>query len=151
MLKNKIKSIAITLTVALAISIGVSVPAFAVEVRNNTEVAKTTTVTTTTLDLSTIGTTPYSDNMIRESKGIKKTALVWALKYGGRAAAAVFDLIGDKAVATYLTENSYAIGAFLESISGAIEGKLLSFMTGELGIPLYAARIITWAIMQVVG
>ncbi|MBU3218307.1 hypothetical protein LL033_26190 (plasmid) [Clostridium estertheticum] len=148
MLKNKIKSIAIALTVVLGTSIGASVPAFATETSKNT-ITKTTTGTTTTLDLSTISTTPYNNDMIKESKGLKKTAAVLILKNGGRGIAVIAEKMGNAKFAKLLKDNSLAIGSFLENISDAFESRLVGFMIHELGMPSAAARVITSLICDV--
>jgi len=80
-----------------------------------------------------------------EIMGWKKSAIVYALKYGGRALDAILDLISPEH-ARYLTKYADEIADFLDSISNSFEARLIDFMIFELGIPNSSARAIAWAI-----
>ncbi|MDF2872068.1 MAG: hypothetical protein K0R05_3643 [Anaerocolumna sp.] len=86
------------------------------------------------------------DDVIMQPQGIKKDAVVFALKYGGKLLGEIIENIGDKKVGQLLKDNAYVIGDFLDSITDSIEAKLIDFMIFQLGFPSSAARIIAWTI-----
>ncbi|MCY7913246.1 hypothetical protein FTE28_17835 [Bacillus licheniformis] len=84
------------------------------------------------------------------TQGLKKDALVWALRHGGNL---VGDLLSNlsKKNANYVKKYSKQIADFLDSVSNSIEARLIDFMIFELGIPASSARTIAWAIMLIIG
>lgn len=82
-----------------------------------------------------------------QARGLKKKAMVLALKYGGNLLSKVVGILSKKN-ANLLKKHAFALGTFLESISTSIEARLVSFMIHELKIPSSAARTIAWAISQ---
>lgn len=104
---------------------------------------------TATIDLSKIDSTPIPEDALKESKGIKKKAVVWALKHGGSALKDAKKYLGDSRLVGLLGDNACEIGCYLETITQGFEGKLINFMIFELHFSQADARIITDAIMQV--
>lgn len=81
--------------------------------------------------------------------GLKKDALVYALKYGGRLVGDLVSLLSKKN-GDLVKKHSYEIGSALDRFSNSIEAYLIDFMIFELGFPPSAARSIAWAIMQLI-
>ncbi|MGM0217633.1 hypothetical protein [Enterococcus sp. AZ126] len=82
-----------------------------------------------------------------QARGVKKKAMVLALKYGGNLLSKVVGILSKKN-ANLLKKHAFSLGTFLDSISTSIEARLVSFMIHELKIPSSAARTIAWAISQ---
>jgi hypothetical protein len=84
------------------------------------------------------------------TQGVKKTALIYALRYGG-------DLLGkllsnlSKKNGDYVKKYSDDLADALERFENSIESNLIDFMYFKLDIPISAARSIAWAIMQIIG
>jgi hypothetical protein len=84
------------------------------------------------------------------TQGVRKTALIYALRYGG-------DLLGkllsnlSKKNGDYVKKYADDIADALERFENSIESNLIDFMYFKLDIPLSASRSIAWAIMQIIG
>lgn len=87
------------------------------------------------------------DNQRPQARGIKKKAMVLALKYGGNLLSKVVGILSKKNAAL-LKKHAFSLGTFLDSITNSIEARLISFMIHELKMPSSAARTIAWAICQ---
>jgi hypothetical protein len=142
-MKKHLKLVAMILCICMAVTI-LPIGAFAAE-GTTKETATQIVVDSSKIDNSVLDGTGGE----YQTRGLKKKAVVYALKYGGKLLGSIFDLIGDKKVAKLLKDNSFAIGEFLDSITNAFEARLIDFMIFQLGFPSSAARIIAWAICQV--
>lgn len=87
-----------------------------------------------------------------ETQGLKKEALVFALRHGGKALDNLIDFLGvGTKEAKYISKYSDNIADYLDSVSNAAENGIREFLIFELGIPQGSARVIAYSIMLVVG
>lgn len=134
MKKNKIIALILSFCLTLSIIPSISVSAAVKE---------------PTTAVQVVATIPTKPNSNIETSGLKKKAVVYALKYGGKLLGKIVDTIGDKAAGKLLKEHAFEIGEFLDSISDGIEARLIDFMIFNLGFPQSAARIIAWTICAI--
>ncbi|MGQ8871398.1 hypothetical protein [Paenibacillus sp. TSA_86.1] len=133
---NKIKYVAATLVVALGL--GVVAPSLTYAANPQDRVQ-------TQFPQPTIVEEPANDRV--EAMGLKKTALVKALRYGGEALDTVLDWLGVASKeAKYLSKHSSKIADFLDSVTDEIEKKLIDFLIFQCDIPQGYARVIAYAI-----
>ncbi|MDQ0416500.1 hypothetical protein J2Z48_000667 [Croceifilum oryzae] len=85
-----------------------------------------------------------------EPNGWKKTAMVYALKYGGDYMGSLLKLL-NKEAGEYLRKHSFEIGDALDRFTTQIEARLVDFMISQLGFPQWIARNIAWAIMFLIA
>lgn len=76
--------------------------------------------------------------------GFKKTAIVWAFRYGGEALGIVMDVVNDDA-ADYIRKNSGKIADAIEDASDMVYGAIYQSLLSA-GVPTAIARNIAWAI-----
>lgn len=76
--------------------------------------------------------------------GLKKTAIVYAFRYGGRALSTVLDVVSDS-TATYVRKNSGKIADAIDDASAMIHGEIYQSLLSA-GVPTTYARNIAWAI-----
>ncbi|MER3126114.1 hypothetical protein ABQG68_11920 [Bacillus pumilus] len=98
---------------------------------------------------NTINNTVVNDPTL-STKGLKKDALVYALRNGGKLLGDLLEILSKKN-ADYVKKYSKQIADFLDSVTNSIEARLIDFMIFELGIPASSARTIAWAIMFVIA
>lgn len=84
------------------------------------------------------------------TKGLKKDALVYALRNGGKLLGDLLEILSKKN-ADYVKKYSKQIADFLDSVTNSIEARLIDFLIFELGIPASSARTIAWAIMFIIA
>lgn len=77
--------------------------------------------------------------------GLKKDAVVYALKYGGSAVSKITELLSPSN-AKLVKQYSWELGDALDRFSTSIEARLVDFMIFDLGFSQSAARSIAWAI-----
>lgn len=76
--------------------------------------------------------------------GLKKTAIVAAFRYGGKALSTVLDVVSDD-TADYVRKNSGKIADAIEEASEMIHGEIYQSLR-DAGVPTFYARNIAWAI-----
>ncbi|MGN7198353.1 hypothetical protein ACTHS9_30850 [Bacillus mycoides] len=84
------------------------------------------------------------------TQGWKKTAVVYALRYGGDALSAILKNLS-KTNANLVKKHSKQLADALDSFSNSIEARLVDYMIHTLGFPSSSARTIAWAIMLVIA
>ncbi|GEM_PF-2412896 len=77
--------------------------------------------------------------------GIKKTAVVFALRYGGDMLGSMVKLLSDKN-GKLLKKHSSELADALERFTDSIEANMVQFMIFELGFSSSSARSIAWVI-----
>lgn len=147
MLSKKIKSIALGIVVAIGLTVLTPISAFAFETKSS-KVNQIHEIQVVNQPLQ-IAESKFPSQVLQPKQGWKKKAVVYALKYGGAFLGKIFEFIGDSKIASMLTEHAFEIGNFLDSIEDGIEARLIGFMADEIGLPMSAARVIAWAISQV--
>lgn len=88
----------------------------------------------------------YKENEIT-TRGVKKYAVVFALRYGGDLLGKIVGILSDKngkLVVKYADELADALERFEDSV----EANLVNFMIMELGFSSSSVRSIAWAICQ---
>lgn len=109
------------------------------------------------LQVYTVPTNPYDGTQISKEtmnelqikeRGVKKTAVVLALKYGGKAVSKIVSVLSEKN-AKLVTKHSYELGEALDRFSDTVEARLVDYMIFELGLSSSSARSIAWAICLV--
>lgn len=80
--------------------------------------------------------------------GIKKEAVVFALRYGGSLVGKITGTLSAKN-GKLVTKHSKALGDALDGFSNSIEARLVDFMIFQLGFSSSSARSIAWAICLV--
>ncbi|WP_431090665.1 hypothetical protein [Paenibacillus sp. 8b26] len=140
-IKNKLfKTI---LTVAIGFSTLAPTYAFASEKEEIPQSKVTSTVPLTNV----IENNPQSTQGTIETQGLKKDALVFALRHGGKALDDLLDFLGvSSKEAKYVLQHADKIADFLESTTNQLEQRLLDFLIFQCGIPQGFARVITYAI-----
>lgn len=104
-------------------------------------------------NLSEMGQQAYLDDLNNPNQpsmstyGVKKTALVYALRYGGKALSSVTEYL-NKDTAKYLSKNADLIADTLESVSSGFRGAVVQALI-SVGVPHSAASTIGWAIEKV--
>lgn len=78
------------------------------------------------------------------TRGLKKTIIVNAFRYGGKYLGEVLEIVSDDA-AKYVTKNSGLIAKGIDNASAMIHGEILQSLI-NVGVPLKYARNIAWAI-----
>ena len=76
--------------------------------------------------------------------GLKKTAIVYAFRYGGKALGTVLDVVSDS-TATYVKKNSGKIADAIDDASDLLYASIYQSLLSA-GIPTFYARNIAWAI-----
>lgn len=84
------------------------------------------------------------------TQGWKKSAVVYALRYGGDALSAILKNLS-KTNANLVKKHSKQLADALDSFSNSIEARLVDYMIHTLGFPSSSARTIAWAIMLVIA
>ncbi|MFG6115554.1 hypothetical protein [Thalassobacillus devorans] len=77
-------------------------------------------------------------------QGLKKTAIVYAFRYGGKALSTVLDVVSDS-TAKYVKKNSGKIADAIDDASTMIHGEIYQSLLSA-GVPTFYARNIAWAI-----
>ncbi|WP_282066982.1 hypothetical protein [Bacillus pumilus] len=134
--------IAGTLAFTTLFSIVSPVTSFAAETKTSTNVE-------TKLQRTVLQTAVEMNEPKASTKGLKKDALVFALRHGGPLVGKLLGNLSSKN-GKRVAENSKAIANKLDKLSKDIEQTMIDFMHFELGFPISAARSIAWAIMQVI-
>lgn len=80
-------------------------------------------------------------------RGLKKTAIVSAFRYGGPNLAKVLGVVSAP-VGTYIKKNSLKIATAIDAASAMTEGGIIQALISA-GVPSTTARTITWAITTV--
>ncbi|MBU8577014.1 hypothetical protein [Bacillus pumilus] len=134
--------IAGTLAFTTLFSIVSPVTSFAAETKTSTNVE-------TKLQRTVLQTAVEMNEPKASTKGLKKDAVVFALRHGGPL---VGKLLGNLSAKNgeRVVKNSKAIANKLDKLSKDIEQTMIDFMHFELGFPISAARSIAWAIMQLI-
>lgn len=116
------------------------------------EEAKDIRVQTETINYNVGNTLPLNADADGEviTQGWKKTAVVYALRYGGDALSAILKNLS-KTNANLVKKHSGQLADALESFSNSIEARLVDYMIHTLGFPSSSARTIAWAIMLVIA
>ncbi|MFB8424976.1 hypothetical protein ACFC4S_23445 [Priestia megaterium] len=84
------------------------------------------------------------------TQGWKKTAVVYALRYGGDALSAILKNLSTKN-ANLVKKHSGQLADALDRFESNIEARLVDYMIHSLGFSSSSARSIAWAIMFVIG
>jgi hypothetical protein len=85
------------------------------------------------------------DPEVIEALGLKKKAVVYALRHGGSLLSKLTELVSSKN-AKLIMKHSDELADALERFSNAVEARLIDFMIFDLGLPSSSARSIAWAI-----
>ncbi|WP_339292747.1 hypothetical protein MKY48_08770 [Paenibacillus sp. FSL W8-0187] len=142
------------LTVVLSVTLGLSAltPTYAFASENEAIVSPTTASNHISSSTSySEAVAPQGEDGIIETQGLKKTALVYALRHGGKALDDLLDWLGVASKeAGYVTKNANKIADFLDSVTDEVEKRLIDFLIFECGIPQGAARVIAYAITGII-
>lgn len=84
------------------------------------------------------------------TQGFRKSAVVFALRYGGNALDSIVSVLSKKN-GDLVNKHADELADALESFSDSIEARLIDFMIFQLGFPSSSARTIAWAIMLAIG
>ena len=79
--------------------------------------------------------------------GLRKDAVVFALRYGGDLLGKVVGILSDKN-GKLLVKHADKLADALDRFEKSIEANLVNFMIMELGLSSASARSIAWAICQ---
>ena len=100
--------------------------------------------------ISTLVTNPdtgrsfYKIDRAIQTYGVKKTVIVAAFRYGGKALSVVLDVVTDD-TAKYVRKNSGKIADAIDDAGEMIHGEILQSLLSA-GVPKFYARNIAWAI-----
>ncbi|MDQ0417741.1 hypothetical protein J2Z48_001914 [Croceifilum oryzae] len=142
------KKLILTLTIAVAVlvtGIGTSLQVFASEVEKKEDILRKGVSPSGTEIAQPTYSAAYEQQDFKPN-GWKKTAMVYALKYGGDYIGKLLKIL-NKEAGDYLKKHSYEIGDALDRFTTQIEQNLIDFMIHTLGFPQWVARNIAWAIM----
>ncbi|MGE6553206.1 hypothetical protein ACQKFK_31110 [Bacillus mycoides] len=113
--------------------------------------SKTINIQTEVNNYNTVGNNvPLNVDGEVTTQGWKKSAVVYALRYGGDALSAILKNLS-KTNANLVKKHSKQLADALDSFSNSIEARLVDYMIHTLGFPSSSARTIAWAIMLVIA
>lgn len=87
------------------------------------------------------------NNQVVSIQGVKKAAVVWALRNGGPVLARITGVL-NKDAAKVLTKNSKMLANVIDRVSAGFEGAIMGALQ-NVGVPHSTAKTIAWAIGQV--